>query len=99
MEDQAYGEERWITVAPPDQPEMRIALAKPGMTPEERAANRGLIGKGGPWVVHTRDCAAAYETLSARGVQFTDKPRHLPWGVQATFRDLYGNRMVLLQPK
>jgi predicted enzyme related to lactoylglutathione lyase len=99
MDDQAWGEERWITVAPPEQPELRIALAKPGMTPEERQANKALIGTGGPWVFHTKDCAAAYKTLSARGVKFTDGPRDLPWGIQATFRDLYGNRMVLLQPK
>jgi predicted enzyme related to lactoylglutathione lyase len=99
MEDRAYGDERWITVAPPDQPELRIALAKPGMTPEERQANKALIGTGGPWVFHTKDCAAAHKTLSARGVKFTDGPRDLPWGIQATFRDLYGNRMVLLQPK
>ena len=98
IDDVRFGEERWLTVAPPDQQGLLIALAKPGMTPEERAKLKDNVGRGTTWVFHTADCQKAYETLRERGVNFTQPPQKLPWGTQAILEDLYGNPIVLLQP-
>ena len=57
-----------------------------------------LIGKNATCVLHTRDCAGTYDALSRRGAQFTRPPQQLPYGVEAVFSDLYGNRYALVQP-
>lgn len=36
-----------------------------------------------------------YETLSARGVEFTSPPKKEPWGTFATFKDPDGNEFVM----
>lgn len=89
--DQSYGQgQRWLTVAPPGQPSPEIVLEK--ATP----AQAKLIGKENPWVFETPDCRKAYEAMKAKGVVFDSAPQALPWGVQATFRDLYGNHFTLI---
>ena len=39
----------------------------------------------------------AYEELSARGVEFTEKPNVLPYGIDWGFRDPSGNSIRLAQ--
>ena len=34
-----------------------------------------------------------------RSVQFTEEPRHEPYGTVAVFRDLYGNLWDLIEPQ
>jgi predicted enzyme related to lactoylglutathione lyase len=80
---------RWVTVAPAGQEDVEFLLAS--WFPE-------LVGKNATCVVHTRDCAGTYEKLSGRGVEFVHPPRHQPYGVEAVFTDLYGNRYALVQP-
>lgn len=46
-------------------------------------------------VLGTRDVAAAYRTLSARGVEFDHEPQEAFWGTYTTFSDPDGNRFVL----
>ncbi len=45
----------------------------------------------------TDDCRADYEALSARGVEFTEKPEERPYGIDAGFRDPSGNSIRLTQ--
>src|SRR5882724_4532724 len=59
---------RWLTVNPPEQPDLEIALLNPlveGMhfDAETQAAFKILLEKGvmGAGVLHTPDCRAAYE--------------------------------------
>ena len=40
----------------------------------------------------------AYEELSARGVEFTEKPQQQPYGIDCGFRDPSGNSVRLTQP-
>ena len=49
--------------------------------------------------LHTDDLLADYEELRSRGVEFTEEPRSEPYGQVAVFKDLYGNRIDLIQPK
>jgi predicted enzyme related to lactoylglutathione lyase len=41
------------------------------------------------------DVEATYRQLSARGVEFIEKPTPQPWGTFAKFRDSEGNTFVL----
>jgi catechol 2,3-dioxygenase-like lactoylglutathione lyase family enzyme len=92
---------RWLTVGPPDQPDLEIILAAVGMghDPDTAEQIRGLVAKGalGAGVMGTDDCQKTYEELSARGVVFTQEPARRPYGIEALFRDDSGNWFSLSQ--
>lgn len=93
-QDETYADgTRWLTVASPDQPELRLVLDQRPQFPE----NNG-VGKSPVFVVETDDCVGTYEKLVARGVNFNDPPMDEPWGVTARFVDLYGNEFHMYQP-
>jgi predicted enzyme related to lactoylglutathione lyase len=58
-----------------------------------------LMGKGfaGAVFFTTDDVYKDYETLKARGVEFTDEPFEQPYGIDAGFRDPSGNNFRLTQ--
>lgn len=94
---------RWLTVGPPEQPDLEILLAHPGppmLDPESAEMVRSLVAKGvlGAGVFATSDCRRAYEELSARGVRFLMEPTERMYGIEATFRDNSGNWFSLTQP-
>ncbi len=97
------GNFRWLTVAPPGQSDVSIvlmAIPGPPMLDEATAAQvRDLMGKGfaGTVFLTTPDCQASYEELSARGVEFVDKPEKQLYGIDASFRDPSGNNFRLTQ--
>ena len=97
------GDFRWLTVAPPGQPDVAIVLmAIPGppvMDQETAEQVRTLVAKGfaGTVFLTTQDCHASYEELSARGVEFTEKPEERPYGIDSAFRDPSGNHIRLTQ--
>ncbi len=93
---------RWLTVGPPDQPELEIVLAYPGppmLDPESGEQIRGMVAKGalGVGVFATEDIRRTYDDLSARGVKFLMEPTERPYGIEATFRDNSGNWFSLTQ--
>ncbi|HZE49570.1 MAG TPA: VOC family protein [Jatrophihabitantaceae bacterium] len=94
---------RWLTVGPPGQDDVAITLmAIPGppvMDDDTAAQVRDLMAKGfaGAIFLTTEDCQASYEELSARGVEFTEKPEERPYGVDSGFRDPSGNTFRLTQ--
>ena len=79
---------RWLTVAPPQQAEVEFLLAS--WFPQ-------LVGQNPTWVISTRDCQGGYEELKSRGVKFSQPPQPRPWGIEAVFQDLYGNKYALVQ--
>ncbi len=79
---------RWLTVALPQQVDVEFLLAS--WFPD-------LVGKNATWVLSTRDCQGGYEELKAKGVEFSQKPEVRPWGIEAIFTDLYGNKYSLVQ--
>jgi uncharacterized glyoxalase superfamily protein PhnB len=97
------GEFRWLTVGPPDQPDIAIVLmAVPGppvMDEATSATVHELVAKGfaGTLFLTTDDCQATYEQLLARGVEFTSPPEKMPYGIDAGFRDPSGNSFRLTQ--
>jgi catechol 2,3-dioxygenase-like lactoylglutathione lyase family enzyme len=92
---------RWLTVSPPQQPDVEIILADPGMGHDAETAEqiRALVAKGamGSGVMATDDCQKTYEELSARGVVFLQEPAERPYGTEAVFRDDSGNWFSLNQ--
>lgn len=45
----------------------------------------------------TDDCQKSYEELTARGVEFTEPPNQMPYGIDSGFRDPSGNSIRLTQ--
>lgn len=87
---------RWVVVAPRgSQAGLVLALAT-------TVAQKGLVGEqtGGRvgFFLHTDDFARDHAAMSARGVRFSEAPRHEPHGTVAVFTDLYGNPWDLLEP-
>ncbi|MGO9488597.1 MAG: VOC family protein [Solirubrobacteraceae bacterium] len=97
------GDFRWLTVGMPGQPDFAVVLMKipgpPVMDPETTEQVQTLMSKGfaGTVFLETEDCQAAYEQLSARGVQFHEPPEERPYGIDSGFRDPSGNSIRLAQ--
>jgi catechol 2,3-dioxygenase-like lactoylglutathione lyase family enzyme len=101
--DVGYQGMRWITVAPPGQPDTSIVLhppaATPGLTDDERRTILELMAKGSFFGVNlaTKDLDATFEKLEASGTEVVQEPTDQPYGVRdCAFRDPAGN-MIRIQ--
>ena len=96
---------RWLTVCPPEQPDIEIILMpiEKGMmfTAETAEQMRNLVKKGtfGFGVFECNNIYATYEELKAKGVEFTKPPKEEFYGVEALFKDDSGNWFSLGQKK
>jgi catechol 2,3-dioxygenase-like lactoylglutathione lyase family enzyme len=98
------GGDRWITVCPPQQPEIEIILSpvtrgKSNATEIEQWKN--LIEKGtfGFGLFTSKDIYATYEELKAKGVEFKKVPTQEFYGLEAIVKDDSGNWFSLAQLK
>jgi uncharacterized glyoxalase superfamily protein PhnB len=97
------GDFRWLTVAPPGQPDVSIVLmAIPGPPVMDEATAqqvRELMAKGfaGTVFLTTEDVQADFEELRSRGVEFSEPPEERPYGIDSGFRDPSGNSFRLTQ--
>ncbi len=96
---------RWLTVTPPEQPDMEIVLFPAGgdgsFEPEVKAALKLLLDKGvmGAGVLQTNNCRATYEELKAKGVQFKSEPKEQFYGTECIVTDGCGNWFSMTEPK
>ena len=94
---------RWLTVGPPGQHDVAIILmAIPGppvMDDATREQVREVMAKGfaGTVFLTTDDCQATYDKMRSRGVEFTEEPHEMPYGIDCGFRDPSGNSVRLTQ--
>lgn len=96
------GDFRWLAVGPPGQDMAIVLMAIPGEPVMDDATGeqvRDVMAKGfaGAVFLVTDDCRAAYEELSARGVEFVEPPEERPYGIDCGFRDPSGNHIRLTQ--
>jgi catechol 2,3-dioxygenase-like lactoylglutathione lyase family enzyme len=102
--DADLGFMRWLTVSPPDQPDLELALMVPGPPAYDPATAdqiRELVSKGGAGggvIFETDDCRGTYETLRAAGVEFTQEPTERFYGTDCALRDPFGNPIRFTQP-
>jgi catechol 2,3-dioxygenase-like lactoylglutathione lyase family enzyme len=102
--DMDVGFMRWLTVRVPGEPGREILLERPGPPAMDDATAervRELVTKGatGGWIgFNTPDCRKAYETLLARGVEFTQEPIERFYGIDCGLRDPFGNAIRIVQP-
>ena len=97
---------RWLTVTPPEQPELEIVLFPAtgnasGFDDDVKAALKLLLDKGvmGAGVLSTPDVRATYQELKAKGVHFKSEPKEQFYGIEAIITDGCGNWFSMTQPK
>jgi predicted enzyme related to lactoylglutathione lyase len=94
---------RWLTVSPAEQPELQFVLYKPAafgnMDAETAAHLNAVLAKGmmGGGVMTTDDCRKTYAELKAKGVEFMQEPKQMPYGLEALFKDTTGTWFSLVQ--
>lgn len=91
------GDGRWLTVSPPGAESPQLALVEAD-TAEKRDRVGSQVADHVAVVFETGDCRTTYEELRERGVAFHGEPNEVPWGVEVTFEDRYGNVFDLLEP-
>lgn len=97
----AQPDKRWVVVAPPGAESAgtaRLLLAK-AKNAAELAAVGNQTGDRVFLFLETDDFHRDHRAFTARGVEFLEAPREQDYGTVAVFRDLYGNKWDLLQPK
>ena len=88
---------RWLTVCPPEQPELEIVLMPidegPMFKKEAAAQMREMVEAGtfGFGVFECNNLMATYEELKAKGVEFKKPPTKEFYGYEALFKDDSGN--------
>jgi catechol 2,3-dioxygenase-like lactoylglutathione lyase family enzyme len=98
-----FGNYRWLTVGPPEQPDVSVVLnAIPGPPVVDAGTSdeiRSLMAKGwaGNVLLTTDDAQASYEELRKRGIEFVEAPEERPYGIDCAFRDPSGNQFRLTQ--
>ena len=97
------GDFRWVTVGPRGQDDVSIVLmAVPGEPVMDDATRKQVLeltakGFAGTVFLTTEDCQATYDEMKARGVEFTEEPHQMPYGIDCAFRDPSGNSIRLAQ--
>ena len=94
---------RWLTVCPPEQSDLEIALMSIDegimFTAASAKQMRDLVSKGtfGFGVFECNDLLATYEELKAKGVEFKKPPTKEFYGFEALLKDDSGNWFSLSQ--
>ncbi|MFC5970371.1 VOC family protein [Halomarina salina] len=97
--DSPMGDEgRWVTVAPPGAsvPELTLVEADSDGKRERigsQAADHVFL------VLESSDLYADYERLQEASVEFHGEIREVPWGIDATFEDPWGNVYNVVEPE
>jgi lactoylglutathione lyase len=99
VEDTPQGPgKRFVRVTPPGDGNTSLLLAK-AANPEQAARIGDQTGGRVFLFLHTDDFRRDYDAYKAKGVDFTEQPREESYGTVVVFRDLYGNKWDLVQPK
>jgi predicted enzyme related to lactoylglutathione lyase len=90
--DAPMGQSRWIQLAPKGaQTSLVLGKPTPDMPPEIYERTKSMLGGFANFIFAVDDLQATYDELTARGVEFVDKPSQQAWGWWATLKDPDGN--------
>ena len=89
-------QKRWVIVRPPGA-QTGVLLAQADGPRQAAAVGNQVAGRVG-FFLRVDDFGAAYERMTAAGVEFATEPRDEPYGRVAVFLDVAGNRWDLLGP-
>lgn len=92
------GGKRWVRMAAAGNASFSLLLAK-AATPRQQAAVGDQHGGRVGLFLHTDDFVRDHARLAAAGAHFEEVPRHEAYGTVVVFRDLYGNRWDLIEPR
>jgi uncharacterized glyoxalase superfamily protein PhnB len=102
--DVEYGGVHWITVGPPNQPDVSIVLypptATPGITEDEQRVIAEMMAKGTFASINlaTPDVDATFERIQGTGAEVVQEPTDQPYGLRdCAFRDPSGNLLRIQQ--
>jgi catechol 2,3-dioxygenase-like lactoylglutathione lyase family enzyme len=87
---------RWVVVRPPGG-QTGLLLAQADGPVQQSIVGNQVAGRVG-FFLRVDDFDAAYERMTAGGVEFLSEPRTEPYGRVTVFRDIAGNRWDLLGP-
>ena len=87
---------RWVVVRPPGG-DTGILLAQADGDSQAAVVGNQVGGRVG-FFLEVDDFDAAYQRMTAAGVEFVTEPRTEPYGRVAVFVDIAGNRWDLLSP-
>ena len=96
-DDDMGGGKRWVVVTPPGSQGGLLLAKAVGDAQIARVGDQtgGRVG----FFLQTDDFWRDHARMTAAGVEFLETPREESYATVAVFRDAYGNRWDLLQPK
>ncbi|WP_159798767.1 VOC family protein [Puerhibacterium puerhi] len=96
--DVPVGEDAWITVVSPEDPDGVQLVLEPDSHPAVRPFKDALVADGIPFTSFAvADVAAEHERLTALGVKFTQPPTPMGPAITAVFDDTCGNLIQIEQ--
>ncbi|MBS1206814.1 MAG: glyoxalase [Proteobacteria bacterium] len=96
IEDIPQPGKRWVVVAPTQQSECALLLAK--ASNERQSPFIGNQCGGRVFLfLQTDDFWRDYNLMKSKGVKFCEEPRNEQYGLVVVFEDLYGNRWDLYE--
>ncbi|MFI7705714.1 VOC family protein [Nonomuraea sp. NPDC049480] len=96
--DVPIGEDRWLTVVSPQDPDGIELVLEPSSHPAVKPFKEALVADGIPYTSFTvDDVKAEYERLRGLGVRFTQQPADMGSVTTAVFDDTCGNLIQIQQ--
>jgi len=98
--DIPLGEDRWLTVVSPENPDGTELLLEPGSHPAVKPYKDALVADGIPAAAFAvDDVRAEFTRLTGLGVRFTQEPLEMGTVITAVLDDTCGNLIQLAQMK
>lgn len=99
VEDTPMSEtKRWVVIAPPGTTGCNILLAKAANDAQKAAVGNQTGGRVFLFL-HTDNFARDYTRMQEAGVEFIESPRQEAYGTVVVFKDLYGNKWDMIEPR
>jgi predicted enzyme related to lactoylglutathione lyase len=97
-EDAQLKNKRWIRIKAPGGEGSEILLSK-AVNEKQQASIGNQTGGRVLFFFHTDDFDGDFDKFRSLGIEFVEGPWDDYYGRVAVFKDLYGNRIDLIQPK